>query len=68
MSIQEKIGENIEHYRTSNDVSIYELSKRTNLSWQTLSNYEKGKASMKIPTLEQIATALDIKVNQLLKT
>lgn len=66
MMIREKIGKKINIYRRAKKMTLEELSQQICKSKSTLSKYEKGAISIDIETLYDIASALNIHVEQLL--
>jgi len=51
--------------RTAKNISIPELSKKTEISTGALSNYENGIREPKPSQLEKIAKALNMKISDL---
>lgn len=60
------IGDNIKRLRNSKNITQKELAERLGTSQQNLAQYENGKRNPKIETLQKIATALDVTVEELL--
>lgn len=61
------LGENIKKYRLNLELSIKDLSERSGVSSSTISQIENGKRkSLRSESLEKIAKALNINVNELL--
>lgn len=60
------IGENIKKIRISKKITQKELADRLETSQQNLAQYENGKRRPKIETLQKIATALDVPLQDLL--
>lgn len=65
--LDKTIGGNIRLYRRANHITLEELAGRIHKSKATLGKYEQGTISMDINTLWEIATALQIEPEQLLK-
>lgn len=51
--------------RTSKNITLIELSKKTGIGKSTLNNIENGKTSPTLFQLEMIAIALGVKINDL---
>jgi transcriptional regulator with XRE-family HTH domain len=64
--ISEEIGKKINIYRRAKKMTLDGLSRKVCKSKSTLSKYEKGLISIDIETLYDIASALNIHVEQLL--
>ncbi|AVK48959.1 hypothetical protein AXY43_13505 [Clostridium sp. MF28] len=61
------IGENIKKIRVLKNLSAYELAKRARVGGATISEIESGKRkTLKGDTLEKIAAALGVTVNDLM--
>jgi transcriptional regulator with XRE-family HTH domain len=56
------IGEKIKELRTKNNLTLNDLSSRTNLSIGYLSQLERGLTSVAIDTLDNIAKALGVTI------
>jgi len=56
------IGTRIKEYRMSQNLSMRELGRRTNLSVSFLSQVERGLVSVSINSLKRIAEALDVSI------
>lgn len=65
--LDKTIGANIRLYRRANHITLEELAGRIHKSKATLGKYEQGTISMDINTLWEIAAALQIEPEQLLK-
>lgn len=61
-----KIGERIKQYRLEQGITQAELAHRIKVSPQHISQYERGLRNPKIETLQTIANALKIKLDDLL--
>lgn len=64
--IDEQLGVKIKHFRRKNKLTLAELGDRINKSESTISKYEKGVISLDVYTLYEIATALNVDIQQLL--
>jgi transcriptional regulator with XRE-family HTH domain len=64
--IQVHVGNRIRLYRKIKNLTIDELAKRINKSKATVSKYETGSILLDIVTLFEIASVLDIHLNQLI--
>ena len=64
--LTEHIGERIRLYRKNQRMSMEELAARISKSKPTVSKYENGAIAIDIDTLFEIASALNITVNQLM--
>lgn len=62
------VGKNIKNIRQSKSISREDLSKALNLSIHAIAKYEQGQREPNIDTLNKIAAALDVSVNDLLGT
>lgn len=61
------LGENIKKYRLNSGLSIKELSEKSGVSSSTISQIETGKRkSLRSESLEKVAKALNLNVNELL--
>ena len=61
------LGENIRNIRKAKGLSIMKLRELTGLSKSTISDLENGKSSPTTETLEKIATALKINIEDLFR-
>ena len=61
------IGRNIRKMRTILDINQRELAERVGLSTQAISQYETNRREPRIDTLKDIAEALMVSVDELLK-
>lgn len=57
------IGKNIKKLRKSNNMTLQELSEKTNLSIGFLSQFERGLTSIALDSLEDIAKALEVDIS-----
>lgn len=62
------IGEKIKDYRKKSGLSQKELGQKLNVSQQHIAQYESGKRIPKLDTIQKIAVALNISVNDLLES
>lgn len=62
------LGQNIRTLRKSKGYSILKLKELTGLSKSTISDIENDKSSPSVSTLQKIANALEVTVNELLTT
>ena len=62
------IGEKIKDYRKESGLSQKDLGQKLNVSQQHIAQYESGKRIPKLDTIQKIATALNISVNDLLES
>lgn len=60
------IGENIKILRIRNNITRKELAEKINVTDVTISRYENNTRAPGIQTLNKIATALNVNINQLL--
>lgn len=60
------IGKNIKNLRKEKGLTQAELGKRLNVTQQMIGQYENGKNSPQMDTLKKIATALEVKVADLI--
>lgn len=61
--MHKEIGEKINELRSSKEMTLKELSEKTNLSVSFLSQAERGLTSIAIITLQKIAEALGVELN-----
>ncbi|MDF9867580.1 transcriptional regulator with XRE-family HTH domain [Bacilli bacterium PM5-3] len=67
MSITKNIGKKIRNFRKQKNMSIAQLGEEIYKSKATISKYENGEIIIDIVTLHEIASALQINVEQLLE-
>ncbi len=60
------IGQNVAHYRIQAGLTQEQLSEMAEVTTAFISQMERGKKMMRIPTLRLIATALDVSCDALL--
>ncbi len=62
------ISENLQKFRKEKGFTKIQLGKKAKVHFQTIKYIEKGKVkNPTITTLEKLATALDVTVNDLIK-
>jgi transcriptional regulator with XRE-family HTH domain len=61
-----EVGAVIRRHRTDRSMSIVELARRSGVSGPFISQVERGRSSISIPTLYRVAEALGTSPNQLL--
>ena len=59
------IGDTIRNLRKEKDLTLKQMSRRTNLSVSLLSQIERAESSASISSLYKIATALDSRIQDL---
>lgn len=62
------IGERIRDYRKKVGLSQKELGKMLDVSQQHIAQYESGKRTPKLDTIQKIATSLNVNINDLLES
>ena len=60
------IGDNIKRLRNFKNITQKELAERLGTSQQNLAQYENGKRNPKLETLQKIAKALEVTIEELL--
>lgn len=63
--LQKVIGDTIRNLRKEKDLTLKQMSRRTNLSVSLLSQIERGESSASISSLYKIATALEARIQDL---
>ena len=63
----EKIGFNITKYRKKSNISIEKLAGKLNCSYQTIYRWEKGERTPDLFMIVEIAKALNVRLDDLLK-
>ncbi len=63
-----KVGERLFYWRTLKKISIYTLSKKSNISENHIRNIENGIKQPTIPTLEAITNAMNISLSEFFNT
>ncbi len=66
--MRKNIGDNIKSIRKQKGISQKELAKALNVSQAAVSQFEKGSTSLKLGTIQKIATALDVPYLYLIDT
>ncbi len=59
------IGRNIRELRKAKNLTLKQMSRRTNLSVSLLSQIERAESSASVSSLYKVATALDVKLTDL---
>ncbi|QQS20792.1 MAG: helix-turn-helix transcriptional regulator [Candidatus Moraniibacteriota bacterium] len=62
-----KLGENLKKIRTKKGVTQIEIAKKLAVNRSFVSNIENGKTNPTLSTITNLANALDVPVNELLK-
>jgi transcriptional regulator with XRE-family HTH domain len=62
-----KLGENLKKIRTRKGVTQIEIAKKLAVNRSFISNIENGKTNPTLLTITNLANALDVPVNELLK-
>jgi transcriptional regulator with XRE-family HTH domain len=62
IELKSKIGEKIREVRRLKGISQTELAEKVGLSYQQIQKYEKGKSSISVERLFQIAYALNVSI------
>ena len=63
----QKFGENMKKIRLEKDMSQGEICRALGLDRAYISNVENGKQNLTISTMEKVAKALGVSIDQLLK-
>ena len=63
----QKFGENMKKIRLEKGMSQGDICRALNLDRAYISNVENGKQNLTISTMEKVAKALDVSIDQLLK-
>ena len=66
-SISSKLGQNLKNIRTKKDISQGDISRKLNMDRGYISSIENGKKNPTLSTLEKIARALDVGIDDLIK-
>ena len=61
------IGDNMRNIRKQKSMTLQQLADILGCSQQNISQYESGKRTPKLKTIQKIADALDVNVNDLLE-
>ena len=62
-----KLGENLKEFRTKKNITQTGLAKILDVDKSFISNIEKGKNNPTLSTITNLAKALDVSTNKLLK-
>jgi len=62
-----KLGENLKRIRTRKGVTQIEIAKKLAVNRSFVSNIENGKTNPTLSTITNLASALGVSVNELLK-
>lgn len=62
-----KLGGNLKKIRTTKSITQTELAKKLNVDKSFISNIEKGKTNPTLSTIANLAQALEVSTNELLK-
>ncbi len=62
-----RLGENLKKIRTRKGVTQIEIAKKLAVNRSFVSNIENGKTNPTLSTITNLANALDVPVNELLK-
>lgn len=62
-----KLGENLKKIRTKKDITQTELAKTLGVDKSFVSNIENGKTNPTLSTITNLAQALGVSTNELLK-
>ena len=62
-----KLGENLKRIRTGKGVTQIEIAKKLAVNRSFVSNIENGKTNPTLSTITNLANALGVPVNELLK-
>ena len=65
MTISEYVGKQIKKHRKRSGLTIEEFSQKIGKSKATVSKYENGAISIDIETLQEIADALEIPMDEM---
>lgn len=62
-----KLGENLKTFRTKKNITQTGLAKNLDVDKSFISNIEKGKNNPTLSTITNLAKALEVSTNELLK-
>lgn len=62
-----KLGENLKRIRTRKNITQTEIARQLAVDRSFISNIENGKTNPTLSTITNLAKALDVPVNELLK-
>ena len=65
--ISKKLGQNIKHIRLRRKMTQGDICRKLNMDRSYMSAIEGGKKNITIAKLEELANALDVSVDELLK-
>lgn len=65
--ISKKLGQNIKRIRLRHKMTQRDICRRLNMDRSYMSAIESGKKNITIAKLEELANALDVSVDELLK-
>lgn len=65
--ISSKLGNNLKRIRTQKGISQGDISRKLNMDRAYISGIENGKRNPTLSSLEKIAQALEISIDELLK-
>ncbi len=68
MSLSERIGANIRHYRKERGLTQEQLGERSELDWTTIGAAERGVRYLSTQSLYRVAQALGVTMNDLIET
>jgi len=66
-NISKKLGQNIKHIRLRRKMTQGDICRKLNMDRSYMSAIEGGKKNITIAKLEELADALDVSVDELLK-
>lgn len=66
-SISTKLGQNLKKIRIKKGISQGDISRKLNMDRGYISGIENGKKNPTLSTLEKIASALNVSVEELIK-
>lgn len=65
--LQKKVGKRIQELRIQQDLSQQDLAAKCNFEKSNMSRLEAGKVNCTLSTINKVATALEVEVEQLFK-
>jgi transcriptional regulator with XRE-family HTH domain len=65
--LQRKVGKRIQELRIQQDLSQQDLAAKCNFEKSNMSRLEAGKVNCTLSTINKVATALEVEVEQLFK-
>lgn len=66
-SLQAELGKRVRDRRQALGLSQEELAERANIHWTYVSGIERGKRNPSLSSLAHLATALDLRLEDLIK-